>query len=74
MLRYTILSLSIVVFQNSLEGAQTQIYVSLEDGIEKHNGEHFENCRPVKPYYAARNAETRRQLWKISEEMVGLKQ
>ncbi|XP_063905056.1 retinol dehydrogenase 11-like [Zophobas morio] len=62
------------VFKTSEEGAQTSIYLALEDGIEEHNGEHFEDCKRVKPYCGAKDDEKRKKLWEISEEMVGLRQ
>ncbi|XP_063905047.1 retinol dehydrogenase 11-like [Zophobas morio] len=62
------------MFKTAEEGAQTSIYLALEDGIEEHNGEHFEDCKRVKPYCGARDEEKRKKLWEISEEMVGLRQ
>jgi retinol dehydrogenase-11 len=60
-------------FKTPEEGAQTSIYLSVEDGIEQYNGQHFEDCKPVKPYCAARDENTAKKLWEISEQLVGLK-
>ncbi|RZC42721.1 adh short domain containing protein [Asbolus verrucosus] len=60
-------------FKTAEEGAQTSIYLSLEDGIEEYNGQHFEDCKPVKPYCGARDEDKAKKLWEISERMVGLK-
>lgn len=61
------------LFLTPEEGAQTQIYLSVQDGIEHLNGRHFENCEAVKNYGTAKNKEIPKKLWEISEEMVGLK-
>ena len=68
------LELHCLNFQTPEEGAQTTIYLALEDGIDEHNGEHFEDCKRVKPYCGAKDDEKRKKLWEISEEMVGLGQ
>ncbi|XP_044270835.1 retinol dehydrogenase 12-like [Tribolium madens] len=56
------------------EGAQTNIYCSVERNIEKFSGQHFEECRKVATYPNARDASVGERLWRVSEELVKLKE
>ncbi|XP_049824178.1 retinol dehydrogenase 11 [Aethina tumida] len=59
-------------FKNATEGAQTTIYCSVQRGIEKLSGEHFEDCHLVQRYATAQDPSAPKRLWEKSEEMVGL--
>ncbi|CAG9773778.1 unnamed protein product [Ceutorhynchus assimilis] len=56
--------------KNSLEGAQTTIYCSLQKGIENYSGEHFEDCHYVSRYKIAQDPNLPKQLWKVTEELI----
>ncbi|XP_019879193.2 retinol dehydrogenase 11 [Aethina tumida] len=59
-------------FKNATEGAQTTIYCSVQRGLEKLTGEHFEDCHLVQRYAIAQDPSAPQRLWEKSEEMVGL--
>ncbi|RZC35588.1 adh short domain containing protein, partial [Asbolus verrucosus] len=59
-----------IVFKTPEEGSQTQIYCSVQRGIEHLSGQHFENCEKVDPYPTAMAPKLREKLWEISEEIV----
>ena len=60
-------------FKSSKEGAQTSIYCAVSEEVEGVSGKYFSDCkiRPLKPH--ALNDDQAEKLWKISAEMVGLK-
>lgn len=58
-------------FRTPSQGAETSMVVATQDGIEAHNGGYFANRKPTTPTRIARNAESARKLWEMSEEMVG---
>jgi len=60
------------IYMSPEKGAQTSIFVSIEDGLEDFNGQLFADCKPSGPYYNAQKAEIQTKLWEISEQMVGL--
>lgn len=59
--------------QTRAEGAQTQIYCSIANGIEIYNGHHFHECNLIETYERAKDPETAKQLWEESEKIVKLK-
>ncbi|CAG9773773.1 unnamed protein product [Ceutorhynchus assimilis] len=56
--------------KNSLEGAQTSIYCSVQKGIENYTGEHFEDCHFISRYKTAQDPDLPKQLWKVTEELI----
>ncbi len=52
------------------KGAETQIYLATEEGIEGDSGKYFVKKKPVKMAKQAYDPEIRERLWKVSEEMV----
>ncbi|EFA10518.1 retinol dehydrogenase 12 [Tribolium castaneum] len=56
------------------EGAQTNIYCSVEKNIEGFSGLHFEECRTVATYPNARDSKVAEKLWTVTEELVKLKE
>ncbi|CAG9861379.1 unnamed protein product [Phyllotreta striolata] len=72
-LRSTILVFIDIFFKTVTEGAQTQIYCAIENGLEKYSGEHFQDCRNIKRYKSARDPDVAKKLWEESERIVKLK-
>lgn len=72
-LKTSILAEGLFLFQNPEEGAQTQIYCSIANDLEKFNGEHFHDCHAVKKYKSARDPAAAKLLWEVSEKLVTLK-
>lgn len=52
------------------QGARTSVYLAASPDVSQVSGVYFEKERPARPSGAARDAETARQLWEISAEMV----
>jgi NAD(P)-dependent dehydrogenase (short-subunit alcohol dehydrogenase family) len=61
-------------FKDSYEGAQTTIYCSVEKDIEYLSGHHFSDCHVVGRYKTAQDPDLPSKLWKVSEELVNLRQ
>jgi len=56
------------------EGARTTLYLATSDEVQNVTGEYFSECRPA-PLLTAPEAvddSTAEQLWRVSEELVGL--
>lgn len=58
--------------QTSEEGSQTTLYCSLQKGLEKYSGEHFDNCTKVAPYKTTLQPGLATKLWQVTEEIVHL--
>lgn len=59
-------------FKSARQGAQTVIHCAVSEGIEKHSGKFFADCKPVELTNPQTMDNTSaEQLWKISAEMVG---
>jgi NAD(P)-dependent dehydrogenase (short-subunit alcohol dehydrogenase family) len=59
------------IFMRSPEkGAETSIYLCLEEGIEHLSGRYFRDKKPVKPVGAARSDEDCKRLWEMSTEII----
>jgi NAD(P)-dependent dehydrogenase (short-subunit alcohol dehydrogenase family) len=61
-------------FKTALEGAQTQIYLAaapLAD-VKPYAGAYFVDCAPAKANPIASDAQIARELWRVSDELVGL--
>lgn len=71
--RWFILFLIDTFFKTAREGAQTQIYCAIENGLEKYSGEHFHDCKMVKRYKSARDPSLAEKLWQESERIVKLR-
>lgn len=44
----------------------------MKKGIENLSGEHFSDCRRVKPYKTATDSKIARKLWEKTEKIVAL--
>lgn len=51
------------------KGAETSVYLCLEEGIEHLSGLYFRDKKPVKPVKAAQSDENCQRLWERSEEI-----
>ena len=60
-------------FKTPFHGAQTTLYCCLENKIEHESGFYYSDCARVNPTVAAQNEEAAKQLWELSERLVGLK-
>jgi retinol dehydrogenase-12 len=54
------------------QGAQTPLYVATSPEVEAVTGRYFVKCQVQVPAGAARDAETARRLWAVSEQLTGL--
>jgi NAD(P)-dependent dehydrogenase (short-subunit alcohol dehydrogenase family) len=59
-------------FLTPAQGARTSIYLSSSPEVEGVSGRYFVKCKPAQPKSWARDADAARQLWQVSEELVGL--
>lgn len=53
------------------KGAKTTIWLSTQEEIENLSGGYFKNCKKVKPSRIARDDRACRQLWEMTEELLG---
>lgn len=53
------------------KGARTSVYLASSPEVAGVSGLYFAKCKPAKPTAAASDLEAARQLWDISEELVG---
>ncbi|XP_057653422.1 retinol dehydrogenase 11-like isoform X1 [Diorhabda carinulata] len=68
-IRWIILFLIDTFFKTATEGAQTQIYCAIENGLEKYSGQHFHDCKMVKRYKSADDPALAKKLWEESERI-----
>ena len=54
------------------KGARTSVFLAESPEVEGVSGRYFDDCREVSPAAAAREEETARRLWQVSEELAGL--
>jgi len=54
------------------KGAATAIWLAASDEVKGVTGRYFVDCRPKAPAAPARDLETARRLWDVSEELAGL--
>ena len=66
--------LGVFVGKTPLQGAQTTIYCAVSEEMEGVTGKFVVDCKIRKPNREALNDEICERLWKISTELVGLKQ
>lgn len=55
------------------QGAQTSIFLAVDPELENVTGKYFSDCAIANESKAGKDDEAAARLWKISEEMVGLK-
>jgi len=51
-------------------GAQTSIYCSVEESLEKKTGKYYEDCKEAKPSKEADSVEDGKRLWEVTMDMV----
>ncbi|KAK2193241.1 hypothetical protein NP493_16g04020 [Ridgeia piscesae] len=59
-------------FKTPLQGAQTTIYCTVKEGLEKHSGKYFSDCRLKTPSAEAQDDDKAKKLWDISARLVHL--
>lgn len=60
-------------FKSAREGAQTSIYCAVTEGIEKHSGRYFSDCKVKKLITPqAKDDAIADRLWQVSTQLVGL--
>ena len=60
-------------FKTPEEGAQTNIYCSVQEGLESLSGEYFADCAQTKSHKWTHDVEKAKALWKMSEQLSGVK-
>ena len=55
-----------------LQGAQTSLYCCLEESILNDSGKYYSGCKEKTPHRMARNEESQKMLWELSEKIVGI--
>ncbi|GFG37272.1 hypothetical protein Cfor_10964 [Coptotermes formosanus] len=63
-----------LLFKDSVEGAQTAIYLAVSEEVEGVSGRYFVDCKVACMSKAAMDDDLAKKLWEKSEVMVGLKQ
>nr|CAB3237676.1 dehydrogenase/reductase SDR family member 13-like [Phallusia mammillata] len=58
-----------LVLKDAYYGAQTTMYCSLDDNIIQLSGQYFHNCKHEELRELAKDQETSRKLWKLSEKV-----
>lgn len=58
--------------KNSVEGAQTSVYLAVSEEVEGVSGRYFADCKVAQVSKAARDDDLAKKLWEKSEVMVGL--
>lgn len=54
------------------KGAETTIYLATSPEVADVSGQYFYKCKPAQTTAAAQDKEVARQLWEVSEKLVGL--
>ena len=60
------------VLKTPAKGARTSLHLAMADSLSETSGLYFANRRISKPKAFAKDPETARRLWEISEELCGL--
>ncbi len=55
------------------KGAETSVYLAASDEMKNVSGKYFEKCMPKKSSKASYDKEAALRLWKLSEQLTGLK-
>jgi len=56
------------------QGAATQVYLAVSKEVEGVGGKFYDDCNEYVPTQDARDEKAAERLWKVSEELTGLKQ
>lgn len=59
-------------FKNTVQGAQTTLHCALQEGLEPYSGRYFSNCSVRDVYSKAKDGDTAKKLWELSERLSGL--
>ncbi|OXB73369.1 UNVERIFIED_CONTAM: hypothetical protein H355_017023 [Colinus virginianus] len=65
--------LSRFCFRSAAEGARTVLFCATQDGLEPLSGRYFADCRPARPWARGRDDAAARELWALSERLLGLR-
>lgn len=55
--------------KNGVEGAQTQIFLSVASELENISGKYFSDCRPIEPSSKCSDLDLAQKLWSVSEQL-----
>ncbi len=55
------------------EGAKTSVYLATSKEVENITGKYFSDSKIAKPYNIVYDADIRRKLWRLSEELIEIK-
>ncbi|KAG7231213.1 hypothetical protein INR49_012044 [Caranx melampygus] len=58
--------------KNSVQGAQTTIYCSVEPSLEKESGGYYSDCAPANCSAAAKDNEVAQKLWELSCRLLSI--
>lgn len=56
--------------RGAAEGAETTVYLATAGEAENITGKYFSDSKPVKPHPAAYDINSRKKLWRLSEELI----
>jgi NAD(P)-dependent dehydrogenase (short-subunit alcohol dehydrogenase family) len=59
-------------FLSPAKGARTSVYLASSPEVDGVSGQYFVKCKPRSPQRWAQDSEAARQLWQVSEDLVGL--
>jgi NAD(P)-dependent dehydrogenase (short-subunit alcohol dehydrogenase family) len=59
-------------FLSPAKGARTSVYLASSPEVDGVSGQYFVKCKPRRPRRWAQDPEAARQLWQVSEDLVGL--
>ena len=72
-IRVVFFPLFLICFKTNWEGAQTTLYLALESDEKLEGGEYYSDCKRANSSEFSSNMENAKRLWKLSEEMLGIK-
>uniref|UniRef100_A0A8C6ZKD4 Dehydrogenase/reductase 13 n=1 Tax=Nothoprocta perdicaria TaxID=30464 RepID=A0A8C6ZKD4_NOTPE len=67
-----LLPLTWLLCSDAAAGAATPLFCATAEGIERHSGRYFSDCRPREPWGRGGDDGLARALWDASERLVGL--
>ncbi|NWX97968.1 DHR13 reductase, partial [Nothoprocta ornata] len=71
-LKPLLLPLAWLLCRDAAAGAATPLFCATAEGIERHSGRYFSDCRPREPWGRGGDDGLARALWDASERLVGL--
>uniref|UniRef100_A0A8C7EEV3 Dehydrogenase/reductase 13 n=1 Tax=Nothoprocta perdicaria TaxID=30464 RepID=A0A8C7EEV3_NOTPE len=71
-LKPLLLPLTWLLCSDAAAGAATPLFCATAEGIERHSGRYFSDCRPREPWGRGGDDGLARALWDASERLVGL--